>query len=78
MPNQSATPGLDAFINDLRVVAAKHGIRTLVIAGVDPRTRQAHVYGAPDALAMLKPAIVARLGIAEAGEDEAETAWPSG
>lgn len=73
-PPTSPTPALDAFIRDLMAVAVRHKVNGLVIAAVDPQTRQQRLYGSPEAMASLRGLIASKFDL----QDFAETGWPDG
>lgn len=70
-PQPVATPALDAFIRDLTVLAKKHRVATLVIAGVDPQTQTHRLYGDPNSIAVLRGIVAEKMGLFDGGE----TSW---
>lgn len=70
-PSPVATPALDAFIRDLAVLAKKHRVTTLVIAGVDPPTQQHKLYGDANSIAVLRGVVAEKMGLFDGGE----TGW---
>ena len=69
-PSPVPTPALDAFIRDLTVLAKKHRVTTLVIAGVDPQTQQHRLYGDPNSIAVLRGIVAAKMELSEGNEVE--------
>ena len=69
------TPTLDQFINELRVVARKHNVNVLAVAGVDPRTGVARVYADPSHIALLKKTVATRFELTMPEDAETEVEW---
>jgi hypothetical protein len=65
------TPRLDQLVVEIGKLAVKFGVPALVIAGVDPSTRRAKVYGAPEVIQGLRGIVAEKFGLFDGGE----TGW---
>lgn len=53
------------------MLAKKHRVTTLVIAGVDPPTQQHKLYGDANSIAVLRGVVAEKMGLFDGGE----TGW---
>lgn len=70
-PPPVLTPRLDQLVQEISKIAMRYGTPGLVIAGVDPTTRQARVYGSPEAIAALRGVVAEKFQLFDGGE----TSW---
>lgn len=71
MANTPNTPRLDQLVQEIGKIAQRFGVPGLVIAGLDPTTKETRVYGSPEAIAATRGAVAEKYGLYDGGE----TSW---
>jgi len=73
MATKPNIPTLLSFIQQLMPIAAQMGVTTIVIAAVDPATKEIGIFGSPESMGVLRDAVEAKF--TEKLGAVAETAW---
>lgn len=71
-PPPANTPRLDLFVKAITQLAQQHGVKDLVIVGIDPQTGESRLYAADATLVALAPLIREKL---DAKVFIGETGW---
>lgn len=66
---------IDSFIDECSKLSARHGIKLIVIAAVDPATQAPHVVASPGAMDGLRSILAEKLRLVDPTSLEAETSW---